>query len=43
VALTRDTHPYDEPSIVALPLVAGSPSYLQWIYDETASASELES
>jgi periplasmic divalent cation tolerance protein len=43
VALTRDTHPYDEPSIVALPLVAGSPSYLQWIYDETASASELGS
>ena len=42
VALTRATHPYEEPSVVALPLVAGSPSYLQWIYDETLSAGELE-
>ena len=28
-------HSYDEPEIVATPIVAGSPAYLGWIEDET--------
>ena len=30
-----ERHSYDEPEIVATPLVAGSPSFLAWITDET--------
>jgi periplasmic divalent cation tolerance protein len=37
VAATRQAHPYEEPSIVAVPLVGGSPSYLQWIRDQTVT------
>lgn len=32
--LTR-RHSYDEPEIVALPIVAGSEAYLSWIAEET--------
>ena len=31
----REAHPYDEPEIVALPIVNGSRSYLDWIATET--------
>lgn len=31
----RELHPYDEPEIVALPIVEGSQSYLDWIAHET--------
>lgn len=31
----RAVHPYDEPEIVALPIVNGSRSYLAWIAAET--------
>ena len=31
----RESHPYDEPEILALPVLAGSKSYLQWIVSET--------
>ena len=30
-----ERHSYDEPEIVATPIVAGSPSYLRWIEEET--------
>ena len=30
-AAIRELHSYDEPEIVATPIVAGSPSYLEWI------------
>ncbi|MGH3278410.1 MAG: divalent-cation tolerance protein CutA [Trebonia sp.] len=30
-----ERHSYDEPEIVATPLVAGSPSFLAWLADET--------
>lgn len=33
----REAHPYDEPEIVALPIVDGSQSYLDWIVAETTS------
>jgi periplasmic divalent cation tolerance protein len=28
-------HSYDEPEIVATPIVAGEPGYLQWLSEET--------
>jgi periplasmic divalent cation tolerance protein len=31
----RTLHPYEEPGIVALPIVARSQSYLDWIWRET--------
>jgi periplasmic divalent cation tolerance protein len=34
-ALLAEQHSYDEPEIVATPLVAGSPSFLAWISEET--------
>lgn len=35
-AAIRELHSYDEPEIVAVPIVAGSPGYLAWIDAETA-------
>lgn len=35
-AWLRAHHPYDEPEILALPVVAGSPSYLGWLEEQTA-------
>ena len=34
-AFLAEKHSYDEPEIVATPLVAGSQSFLTWITDET--------
>jgi periplasmic divalent cation tolerance protein len=34
-AFLADRHSYDEPEIVATPIVAGSQSYLDWIDEET--------
>jgi periplasmic divalent cation tolerance protein len=31
----RSLHPYEEPEIIALPISAGSRSYLDWIAQET--------
>ncbi len=33
-----EQHSYDEPEIVAVPIVAGSDSYLNWIQEETRRA-----
>ena len=30
-AAIREAHSYDEPEIIATPIVAGSPGYLAWI------------
>ena len=30
-----ERHSYDEPEIIALPILAGSPAYLTWMRDET--------
>jgi periplasmic divalent cation tolerance protein len=32
----RSIHSYDEPEIVALPIVEGSEGYLRWIEEETS-------
>lgn len=34
-SLLTSLHPYDVPEIIALPVVDGLNSYLQWIKDET--------
>lgn len=31
----RENHPYDEPEILAMPVLAGSKGYLEWIVRET--------
>ncbi len=33
----REALPYDEPEIIALPIVSGRPSYLDWITAETTA------
>jgi len=33
-------HPYEVPEIIALPIVAGSASYLEWIETETSGTSD---
>ena len=30
-----DEHPYDEPAVVALPIVGGSDSFCRWIVEES--------
>lgn len=32
----RATHPYDVPEIIATPILAGHPPYLQWIEDSVS-------
>lgn len=34
-------HSYDEPEIIATPIVAGSESYLSWMMEETSPAPRL--
>jgi periplasmic divalent cation tolerance protein len=33
--LVKENHPYELPEIIAIPIVAGSPEYLNWINSET--------
>ena len=35
-AAIRAHHPYELPEIIAVPLVAGLPAYLEWIHTETS-------
>ena len=39
VALLTERHSYDEPEIIATPIIAGSETYLTWIRDETRPRS----
>jgi periplasmic divalent cation tolerance protein len=32
----REMHPYDEPEILALPVLAASPGYRKWVFDQLA-------
>jgi periplasmic divalent cation tolerance protein len=36
IARTRQAHPYDCPCVVALPIAAGNPAYLEWVRAETS-------
>ncbi len=33
----RESHPYEVPEVIALPVIAGLAAYLQWLDDETIS------
>jgi periplasmic divalent cation tolerance protein len=33
--LLLELHPYDVPEVVALPVIGGNPSYLQWVAEST--------
>ncbi len=35
--IVREHHPYELPEIIAIPVVAGLPGYLQWVAEETNS------
>jgi periplasmic divalent cation tolerance protein len=35
IPLVKDLHPYEVPEIIAIPLVGGETSYLDWILKET--------
>ena len=37
-AFINERHSYDEPEIIALPIVAGSTAYLNWMREETRPA-----
>jgi periplasmic divalent cation tolerance protein len=39
-AFLAERHSYDEPEIVAVPIVAGSASYLDWVSEETRRPGE---
>jgi periplasmic divalent cation tolerance protein len=41
LARIRALHSYQQPEIVALPIVAGDPAYLDWVRQESTPASEL--
>jgi periplasmic divalent cation tolerance protein len=34
-AFLTERHSYDEPEIIALPVIAGSAAYLTWVHEET--------
>jgi periplasmic divalent cation tolerance protein len=36
---TRQVHPYEVPCILAIPIEAGNPDYVQWVIDETVERS----
>jgi periplasmic divalent cation tolerance protein len=38
--LIREAHPYELPEIIAVPVTAGFPAYLDWISGETATPEE---
>lgn len=40
--LVKSLHSYDVPCVVALPIVAGNPDFLNWIQAETAMESPSE-
>ena len=42
-AFITERHSYDEPQILALPIVAGSAAYLTWMREETRPAGGLRS
>ena len=37
-ARVTELHTYDEPQVIATPILKGTESYLQWIRDETSDA-----
>ncbi|MCK5240844.1 divalent-cation tolerance protein CutA [bacterium] len=42
IKLVQSNHPYEVPEIIALPIVAGSASYLAWVEQETTDQEQVE-
>ncbi|MBW4663935.1 MAG: divalent-cation tolerance protein CutA [Chroococcus sp. CMT-3BRIN-NPC107] len=40
-AKVQEIHSYEVPEIIAIPLIAGSPSYLQWISKQVEGCEEV--
>lgn len=40
VARADRDHPDEVPCVIALPIVAGHPAYVRWVYDETRGPAE---
>jgi periplasmic divalent cation tolerance protein len=38
--LIREAHPYELPEIIAVPVTAGLPAYLDWVSQETSTLKE---
>ena len=38
--LIREAHPYELPEIIAVPVTAGLPAYLDWVSEETTTPKE---
>ncbi len=38
--LIREAHPYELPEIIAVPVMAGLPGYLDWVNNETQISKE---
>ena len=41
-ALLLEQHSYDEPEIIAVPIVGGSAAYLSWLRDETSGPAAVD-
>lgn len=41
VARADAEHPYDVPCVIALPVIAGNPAYLDWVVTETSGGGGL--
>jgi periplasmic divalent cation tolerance protein len=41
VARTARDHPYDVPCVIALPIVAGNPAYVEWVLAETSQPTAV--
>jgi periplasmic divalent cation tolerance protein len=37
----RNAHPYEVPEIIAVPIVAGLPAYLNWVEQETTKGIDV--
>jgi periplasmic divalent cation tolerance protein len=37
-ARVKELHSYEVPEVIALPIIAGSKSYLDWVFESTAAA-----
>lgn len=40
-AAIRNEHPYEVPEIIAVPVVAGLPAYLNWVEEETTKGIDV--
>jgi periplasmic divalent cation tolerance protein len=41
VQRTNQEHSYDVPCVIALPVVAGNPAYIDWVIAETSEATAV--